>query len=181
MIGYLHRFLVLALISLVGFSGCGPDKKEPPPQDHFRLLTVRLNQVQDAVASRAVSSIDSLLIPDLRDEPEGVDSLLHFVYGVDPDFQFKSFANYQIFHTHDKARVDVEITGPDSIPGQRATLTFELIPSFKKEPHFLQNFFFSSLGILTRFLSLIFLARAIYLLLLSGFSSRAFSACSNNW
>lgn len=117
----------LCLIGLVGLSGCAPEKKDPPPQDHFRLLTVRLNQVQNAVVKRDIVAIDSLLVPDLRDEPEGADSLLHFIYGTDPDFQFESFANYQIFHTYTLARIDLNIAGSDSLTDGKATFTFELI------------------------------------------------------
>lgn len=127
MIGLARILALLCLIGLVGLSGCAPEKKDPPPQDHFRSLTVRLNQVQSVVVRRNVPALDSLLVPDLRNEPEGADSLLHFVYGAEPDFQFESFANYQIFHTYDLARIDLNIAGSDSLTGRRATFTFELI------------------------------------------------------
>lgn len=133
MTGYSRVWSSLSLIIMVslwvGLAGCGPDEVEPPPQDHFRLLKVALNRVQNATAERNRLAIDSLLVPGLRDEPEGADSLLRFVYGADPDFQFEAFANYQIFHTHDMARIDLEIAGSDSLPGRPATFTFKLIDS----------------------------------------------------
>jgi hypothetical protein len=125
----MKRLLVIvAAFSLVAFlAGCGSDKGDVPPKDHFRALTVRLNEVQIAVAVRNGAEIDSLLVPSLRDEPEGVDSLLSFIYGNNPDFQFGRFANYQIFHTEDVARIDADIAGVDTlVPPRRATFTFEL-------------------------------------------------------
>jgi len=117
----------LALFGLISHIGCGPDKDEGPSKDLFRSITPRLAETQDVVRSGDHNRIDSLLVPSLRGKPEGAEALLDFIKGDDSLSQFKGFANYQIFHTKDVARVDADLASSDSLLSRRVTLTFDLI------------------------------------------------------
>ncbi len=119
--------LSTGLISLLLFSGCSKDEEELPAQDEFRVLKSRLNEVQTALIAHDSTALNELLVPSLQDDPEGVDSLINFVYGDQLELELRGLTNYQIYHTLEKARIDCEIAsnGVDSL--RAATLTFELI------------------------------------------------------
>jgi len=118
---------VLLAVAL-GLTGCQKEKK-PPELNQFRILKTRLNAVQQAVKSGRHQAIDSLLISGLRDEPEGAESLLSFVQGDSPEFMLESFADYDIFYTHTKARIDCYLANADNSVRRPATFTFELVDS----------------------------------------------------
>jgi hypothetical protein len=123
----LNRQALAAVIitGVIAIAGCMKEEK-PPARDQFRVLKTRLNAVQEAVKSGDRAAIDSLLVSELKNEPEGADSLLSFVQGDSPDFSLEVFTDYEIFYTHTAARIDCYLINADTTVRRPATFTFEL-------------------------------------------------------
>ncbi len=90
--------LVAAIIS------CGGEE-EPPSRDVFPIIKDQLFTLQKAVKERDLSTIDSLLTSKAVEKGMDADSLIEFVYGVDNDFPFERFGDYDIIHTDRIAQV----------------------------------------------------------------------------
>jgi len=116
----LVRGLTLSAL-LVSILGCS---EKLPDRDYIPILKDRVYRVQEAVKSRGKNAIDSLLTESYADDG-GADSLVQFVYGTDPTFEFERFAKTEILFTNDLARVDCLISGKDGRTLGAATLTFE--------------------------------------------------------
>jgi hypothetical protein len=119
------RFAVTVAIAAVIFLvACGQEK--PPPRDYFPILKKQLDNLQAAVLEKDTAQIDSLLVPRLREDNRGVDSLLNYVYGPADTFAFEKFGNYQIVYSHNRARIDCYVMDSTDQENRPATLTYEL-------------------------------------------------------
>ena len=112
------------LVLFVVMMGCGPEKT--PSRDYFPILKEGLNQLQLAVLVRDTAAVDSLLVPKLRRDNKGADSLFRYVYGPDNAFAFEKFGNYEIVYTHSKARIDCYVMDSTGAEDRPTTLIYEL-------------------------------------------------------
>lgn len=123
---YKTRLTLIGLLALFIFAlvGCGPEKT--PSRDYFPILKEGLNQLQAAVLARDTAAVDSLVIPKLRKDNKGADSLFRYVYGPDNSFAFEKFGDYEIVYTHSKARIDCYVMDSTGSQDRPTTLIYEL-------------------------------------------------------
>lgn len=120
------RLTTIGLLALLIFAwaGCGPEKT--PSRDNFPILKEGLNQLQAAVLARDTAAVDSLLVPKLRKNEKGADSLFRYVYGPNDSFAFERFGDYEIVYTHKKARIDCYVMDSTGAQDRPTTLIYEL-------------------------------------------------------
>lgn len=114
--------IVGAIALCAWFVGC---TEQEPSREHIPLLRQQLYKLQEAVAAKNASAIDSILSVDALPLGMTSDSLLKLVYGPEDNFPFLLFGDAEILYTNEKARIDCFIM--DSTSGHDRPLTVTLV------------------------------------------------------
>ncbi len=121
--GMVHRLIVILLAGaiIIGFVGCGEDT---PDRDQIPIIKKRLYELQEAIASKNLAAIDSLLSPKILTYNESSDSLVKFCFNPDGSFAFDRLGNCDIRYAHKKAVVDCILIDSTGQKGKPIHLSF---------------------------------------------------------
>ena len=119
----LYRLIIaaLAVMIILGIVGCGEDT---PDRDQIPIIKKRLYVLQEAIASKNLAAIDSLLSPKILTYKESSDSLVKFCFNPDGSFAFDRLGNCDIRYAHKKAVVDCVLIDSTGQKGKPIHLSF---------------------------------------------------------